>query len=253
MPKNNISSSQIMPKLYLSSFSKEQWYFYIAQNSIQLENTEIEEYLESWVNEQSVCVLNDDNTLQLNFPTLPDVFSKDLVSSSGADVSHYPEGKGFKLQEKFFAYFTHSTKLAVLTTSTTLSFIVAHSHSVDGVLRSMNKSVLYQLRNRHPACDGVGLLQEAGGATYLVLVQVSLSIYSKHRSKLKHLFQVPKGKLPPELKDNKSKNVYEYYRQMVSSDVKTIYLYISPLMHGNNCSNEELAGINDEALVGGYG
>ena len=39
--KNNICSSQIMPKLYLSGFSNAQWYFYIAQNNIPLENSEI--------------------------------------------------------------------------------------------------------------------------------------------------------------------------------------------------------------------
>lgn len=102
--KSNICGSQNLPKLYLNSFSKVQWYFYKAQNGIPLENTEIDEYLESWVSLQNVCVLNDNNTLQLNFPTLPDVFDKDLqemVSRSGEDISHYPEVKGFRLQENF--------------------------------------------------------------------------------------------------------------------------------------------------------
>ena len=88
---------------------------------------------------------------------------EELVSNSGEDISHYPEVEGFKLQENFFTYFTHSTKLVVLTATESLSFTVAHSLLVNGVLQSMTKSTLYQLRNRHPACDGIGLLQESRG------------------------------------------------------------------------------------------
>ena len=71
----------------------------------------------------------------------------------------------------------------------------------------------------------MGLLQEAKGTINLVFVQVSLSVYCKHHSKVKHLLEVPK-KTPPELKDNEGKNVYDY-KEMVPSDVKKLFIYFA--------------------------
>ena len=71
----------------------------------------------------------------------------------------------------------------------TLSFNILRVERPEGRLTTMHTNMLYELRVFHPTIDGVGYLKEEGsGQEWLVFIQVSLSKYSHHRSKLTDLF-----------------------------------------------------------------
>ena len=48
--------------------------------------------------------------------------------------------------------------LDVLIRGELLAFTIAHIHIRDGILKGINKSVLYKLRYKHPVVDAVGVL-----------------------------------------------------------------------------------------------
>ena len=61
-------------------------------------------------------------------------------------------------------------------------------NSVQQALSHVSTSVLYKLRYAHPAIDGVGFLTETStNKVWLVFIQVSLSSYQHHNSKLKDI------------------------------------------------------------------
>ena len=79
----------------------------------------------------------------------------------------------------------------------------------------MRKNELYELRVMHPTIDGVGLLREEGSCEdWLVFIQVSLSHYSRHCSKLPDIFKnkYSTKSMPLELKNSKKGTSFFYRR-----------------------------------------
>jgi len=110
-----------------------------------------------------------------------------------------------------------------------LKFNITDVHNLKDseLLTGMNKGVLYHLQYRHPVIDGVGLLEMEGKIEpWLVFIQVSLSSYTNHRSKMPDLFQ---RVMCPELKSS-DKTIFSYYYKMNSEVLKKryLYVYISP-------------------------
>lgn len=90
-------------------------------------------------------------------------------------------------------------------------------------LKALDKSVLYQSRYKHPVIDVIGILEDERHVWWLVFLQISLSPYSSHHSKLIDLF---KHHVCPELTADDD-TLYEYYIAMCE-DVVPIYVYLSP-------------------------
>ena len=95
---------------------------------------------------------------------------------------------------------------------------------------SLTKNCLYQVRPFHPVIDAVAYV-EVQNKPWLLLIQVSLSTYKSHKSKLINLFDDVKG---AEAKVFKADHLswLDYYIRLVpataQTDLQYMYIYISP-------------------------
>ena len=100
-------------------------------------------------------------------------------------------------------------------------------------LTQLQTGTLYELRTCHPALDAVGLLNEKGTAkSWLVFIQISLTEYKHHRSKISNILIPPKSKksMPSSSAAN---TLYSYYRNLANlssrdDDKDVIFVYVSP-------------------------
>ena len=101
----------------------------------------------------------------------------------------------------------------------TLSFTVLRVELPEGRLRTMHKNTLYELRVLHPTIDGVGYLKEQGSdQEWLVFIQVFLSKYARHYSKLTDLFTNKHSmkSMAVEMKYTKKKTLFGFYRSLAN-------------------------------------
>ena len=103
-------------------------------------------------------------------------------------------------------------------------------------VKTLMKQVLYHLRPFHPVVDAVGYTEDSKGNKWLLLIQVSLSTYSDHKSKASNLLDPLKG---PERDIHIQRgadpvnNWIDYYRGCIvneteRTEAKVMYIYISP-------------------------
>ena len=105
-----------------------------------------------------------------------------------------------------------------------MSFSLSYVCKQNTVLEHMDKSVLYFLRYKHPVVDAVGILQDEKCVWWLVFLQISLSSYLSHRTKVTDLLEQHRC---PEI-NSSCETLYGYYKRMCEVDVSAIYVYISP-------------------------
>ena len=103
---------------------------------------------------------------------------------------------------------------------------------MDKLTPDLQTGILYELRTRHPALDAVGLLNEK---SWLIFIQISLTEYKHHRSKISNILIPPKSKksMPPEISSSAAKTLYSYYRNLANlssrdDDKDVIFVYILP-------------------------
>ena len=96
------------------------------------------------------------------------------------------------------------------------------------MLTHLERGVLYHLRYKHPVIDAVGVLKRRDKRKHhLVFIQVSLSRYSGHSSKIQNLYHHIDCS---ELKLNFS-SLFQYYMSITENLVKSrnaFYIYVSP-------------------------
>ena len=127
-----------------------------------------------------------------------------------------------------------------------LNLLVTHvDYVMTSCVKSLRGGVLYDLRSRHPTIDGVGLLNEEKTLIpWLVFIQISLSAYDEHHSKLSDLLTLP-SKKPKELKGPCQRTLYSYYKQLAGTEVKNvIFVYISPEEMDSDGSNDILPNLH---------
>ena len=84
-----------------------------------------------------------------------------------------------------------------------------YSLGIDEKLTNMEAGVLYHLRHRHPVIDAVGILKRQDKKKYhLVFIQISMSKYSNHSSKIEDLFGTIDCK---ELKTSSFAFIFDFY------------------------------------------
>ena len=105
-----------------------------------------------------------------------------------------------------------------------------YSLGIDEKLTNMEAGVLYHLRHRHPVIDAVGILKRQDKKKYhLVFIQISMSKYSSHSSKIEDLFGTIDCK---ELKTSSFASIFDFYMSMTTTSVKTrkaFYIYVCHL------------------------
>ena len=211
LDSNFVDEYSFLPQLYYQSLENSVWFFYVAQSGIEMNiEEELEVFEQSWIAKQNICYIlskcNNTFTIKLNFPTLPNALQSDLsLRLKEGNKMPLNEIKGYLFENAFFEYLQQSPQVIEIFTSKSdaiIRFNVSSTyHSKEKVLQGLNDSVIYRLRHLHPAIDGVGILYDTHGTKWLVFLQLSISRYQTHRSKIKHLFQDLKTSktAPPEL------------------------------------------------------
>ena len=136
----------------------------MAANGFAIEREDIDDFHKSWVAEQKVCYITEDEDhktiVHLNFPTLP-LYLKDdihsMVKAKKIDISQYYEVQGFIMEETFCQYFVEPRILTVHIEHTCISLSVNECKA--GEVK-MITNVLYHLRQYHPALDFIGKLTD---------------------------------------------------------------------------------------------
>jgi hypothetical protein len=210
-------------------------------------------YCKTWLYAEKITYINfkDEDkgifALALNFPTCYDILMstlRDLHSEKTMDPIRNPIIDGYFFEHAICSTIS-SLNVAFAKTdeaptqqsnldAITFNFCGHVSQTESNLpVVGLVKNVLYSLRPCHPVIDAVAYV-EASESPWLVLVQVSLSDYKSHKSKLCDLKNGLAGVEKRRVKStgNSSKNWLEYYRSIVPADkrdaCKCMYVYISP-------------------------
>ena len=140
-----------------------------------------------------------------------------------------PIVNGFIFEERFFKEVEKSKVLHVSTMERSLKFnIIQVKNLKQGeMVNEMMSGCLYHLRYRHPVIDGIGVFETEGTSKrWLVFIQISLSTYANHGTKISDLFRFVKC---PELKTPET-TIFEYYKGMNPKvkQKRCVYVYASP-------------------------
>ena len=205
----------------------------MASNDMPIDD--VDEFNRSWVGQQKVCYVTQDNEKQtivrLNFPTLPMYLKNDvhnMVKNRKLDVTRFKQVQGFIMEQAFYQYFEEPKTFAVSNAeSDCITFTVNEVR--EGEVK-MIKNVLYRLRPYHPAIDFVGILTDKLDNTMLVLIQISKSSYYHHRSKIADIMANRNGRKGyTELTDD-CPSILAFYQSKASDiicNLDPIYLYVS--------------------------
>lgn len=197
-------------------------------------------YVETWICAEGITYINettkDNFTLGLNFPSAYDVLMSVLqarVKNKKVRVVN-PIILGLLFEhalcnelKNFEVSYCRQQDVAPISARFGFNTTVAMSTAVNELVNG----TLYRLRPRHPVIDAVGYLME-GSQPWLLLMQVSISTYSNHTSKVKDLLN-PVDKSERDV-ESRAKNWLQYYRSRVPFNntaevsLKFMYIYISP-------------------------
>jgi len=248
----------VQMKFMVQSLEQSTKYFYMANQQIPMSNDDAE-YTNTWMYRHRVLI-KEGNLLRLNFPTLPPALLsiiEDLLPLQGVrELCSNPIVEGFLFEAEFFRSFQSSSILLDVVCCSVqipskLHFLEFSPvvQKLDVPLTTMNVGFLYQLRARHPQIDGLGLLcEEKQKKQWLVFVQVSISLYKDHKSKLSKLTHVCQQR-PQELsKVTGRTTLFSYYKNIakISEDTNILFLYISTAEVYGESTTTVLPDLRDE-------
>lgn len=111
---------------------------------------------------------------------------------------------------------------------TTNNYYLVPVCAFEGIaLGVLSFGALVHLKERHPITDAVGELKDQEGKEWLLLIQVSLSTYKDHYSKAGDLCEAVTY-LESVSAATDECNWLQYYRNLCGSDLKCMYVYVSP-------------------------
>ena len=97
---------------------------------------------------------------------------------------------GYLFEEKLFQFMNNAKRLDVVTnTGESLSLSLSYICRKNETVLTLHKSALYQLRYKHPIIDGIDILQDERNVWWLTFIQISLSPYTSHHTKVTDLFK----------------------------------------------------------------
>ena len=204
------------------------------------------DYSQSYVAHECLTCKEDKDgdyfTLRIVFPGFYETFVKKcsrLFKSSSDDmIKRCPSVQGLIFEHEFLTH-TNLRTLTVsaindqTTTPETFSFFINPAYcQMQKALISLTQSCLHYLRPGHRAIDAVCLTTEIeSGENYLLLIQVSLSEYAKHKSKALDI-HAKVVSVESENDENKQvKSIGEYYRTLPGVKVESknvMFVYVSP-------------------------
>ena len=240
-----------------------------AANGVKIPGARYDEYLETWVRAENITYVsrlykNGSFVLQMNFPTcyagLLHMFRKYRNEDSVRPHSRIIDGIYFeyavckKVKQLQVVYSKHKEAIPRQCDleAITFKFTAAVNQRACTPLTGLAEGVLYQLRSCHPVIDAVAYIKK-DSIQWLLLIQVSLSAYKDHDSKVEdlnnpvigcekvRLTSNPKRRKRAETKTNppaKKRKIkpeeeidwLKYYYDMLprGTTTKCVYIYISP-------------------------
>lgn len=169
----------------------------------------LDDYYETWVHAESITYISstieDSAThfkLAINFPLSCRMLMKEIAEHKKEKVKiHASTLNGFLFEELICSNMEsveviYSKKDEAISrqpdvVAITFEFAVIVQQSNSPVI-GLVKNCLYHLRPFHPVIDAVAYV-EVGTTPWLLLIQVSLSAYTMHETKLNNLFDDVKG------------------------------------------------------------
>ena len=124
-----------------------------------------------------------------------------------------PPVNGFLFEAEFFKSLEVNSCCCVKNNNrpSCLKFSVVHVERLMPDIKQLQTGVLYELRSHHPTIDAVGLLNSDKNDSWLVFIQISVSKYEDHKSKMSSIFDVSNSM---ELRDSPQRTLYTYYRSL---------------------------------------
>ena len=213
-------------------------YLFYACNDWNIPEHDRLDYYRSWLHSEMltyVCWSDGEHfKLKLNFPTIEVELMAVLRKHCEANLQYggisSPIVKGLYFEK---AICERMRTLEVIydkdeAIMNAVTFDIGMFLSVGKALSEINVGVLYHLREFHPVIDAIGSFVHEG-QHWLVMIQVSLSKYSDHKSKAADLFKKTSGS---EEVVGPGITLLEYYKNRVSGvtadNLKCMYVYICP-------------------------
>ena len=215
---------------------------YNAGNSIPVPVSELEKYECCWLASEGIAYITntpDCETFQahVNFPGIVPLLTEMLKHY----IHYTKERPMFPIVKCYYFEDTLLEDLRVLSVnynnssertprSTQLTIQVCTEQTQDPLTRTMSVGVLNRLRPEQPAIDAIGIIEGQSKKKWLLMLQVSLSDYKKHRSKVEHIYNYISG-----LEGEGGVTWLQYYQGLLPETLKEIdcmYVYVSPKQIG---------------------
>ena len=173
-----------------------------AANGVKLTENEYGEYLQTWIHAEHITFISKHYKrgylLEMNFPTCYRELLKMLHRHKNEENvrkhSHIIDGAYFeddfcsqvKTLNVIYSKKEEGMSARLDLKAITFSFTASVSLTFGSPLKAVAEGILYQLRPCHPVIDAVAYVK-VKKIQWLLLIQVSLSAYDKHRSQIQHL------------------------------------------------------------------
>ena len=227
-------------------------FFYYAINEIDIPICYMDEYiiLCSWINIESITYLVEETPekfkLGVNFPLIIPLFMtlfREFTSTNGfksaiVDGLSFEDAICKKIDTLNIKYSKTGDNIEPVNFN-----IIAHSEFMTA-LKIIHPNILYHLRDFHPTIDAIGCFTDEEDVIWLVMIQVSLGTYNKHKSKAADLFNKTVGS---EKTVDASCSLLDYYRNRIHGvtdpkEIKCMYVYISPKEFFSQTNPSEILG-----------
>ena len=206
-------------------------FLYYAKTNHNLLKSEYQSFLESWVYQEGHCYITsfgtDNFNIALNFPRSDEMISQQIARvvrmKSPLDF-HCNDATllGCQLEFEFTTACQQSPKFAITHGGRTSTFTISACLNIENMSEALNMGVLYKLYASHPAIDFVGQF-ETDNSVYLLMIQVSLSTYVNHKSKVCHLTHTYQN-----YKEFVKMTVLQYYKSIANTNAIVLFVYVSP-------------------------
>ena len=210
---------------------------FFATNGLSVPINRLTEYRCCWLAMEGVtyieCKTAATFCLKVNYLPIVQILMEHFRSISLSSITYNEIMNGYRFEAKFLAE-TKSLHIVYNDQNSPNPPTVAVFTNVYPLcdskcmpLQGITLGCLVHLREKHPVIDAVGRLKDQAGKEWLLLIQVSLSAYSEHKSKAGDL---QKQITFPESNVSASANCtwLQYYRDLCCADQDCMYVYISP-------------------------
>ena len=235
-------------------------FFYYATNECDIPKSDLDEYLTSWINTESITyilqITAENFKLAVNFPqAIPLLMSLFRGCKESGLKSTYVDGLFFAdaICRDIKTLFIKYSKTKDITNDIKFTIEAPSKSLQKTALQKIYPGILYHFRDFHRTIDAVGCFTDEEDAKWLVMIRISLSTYKRHKSEAADFL---KEHIGSEKTIDDSHSLFEYYRNRIGdvtdsekfidpSVIKCMYVYISP--------NEFFSQTNPGEILGDVG